>query len=195
MKKLITTSLLLLSSFGFLKAQENTDSLLLDLDFIETSVDDFLKSKSFYNESLSYDYTKNLKRLGVDILHSCDEICESYLVEKTTREKMWLPSNYDAGILGFNFSPSGNFLMVYSSYDGPDYDNYYEYRAEIFIFSVGKEKGLKAIKLYGSYYTKDWSITDIVWGNNNTIALKVYEGERRGDGIEGDYKYLKAVIE
>ncbi len=183
--------LLLMCSFSSLKAQENPDSLLMDLEFTEISETAFLE---VYTDTEMHEYVKAFKALGLSIRDTCYEICEEYLVDNNSGEEMYLPSGYDAGVLGLVFSPSAKFMLVYSSYDGPDYDNYYEDRAEFFLFSVKKGKGLSAVKLYGEFYTKDWSIEEIIWIDDKTIALKIYEGPRRGNGVQGGYKYLKTTI-
>ncbi|MBK9425506.1 MAG: hypothetical protein IPN54_15465 [Bacteroidetes bacterium] len=100
-----------------------------------------------------------------------------------------LPSDYDSGILGMLFSPSCKQLLVYSSYDGPDFDKYYDHRAELFIFSIAHGEGLNGIRQKLQYYTKSWSIESIVWVNEKTIALKVYEGEKHGDDAMNKFKY------
>lgn len=106
-----------------------------------------------------------------------------------------MPTDYDAGILSMLFSPSCSQLLICSSYDGPDFENYYSHRAEIFVFTVSIGNGLKGIKPALKFYTKDWSIDDIIWINDKTIALKVYEEPRQGDGSSNNYKYYKADID
>jgi hypothetical protein len=115
-------------------------------------------------------------------------------VEKATNKWALIPSDYDGGILGMSLSPKCNQLMVCSSYDGPEYDKYYEYRAEFFVFNVTTGNGLKGIKPAFKYYTKDWSIDDFVWVNDKTIALKTYAERRWGDDSGGHYKYFKADL-
>jgi hypothetical protein len=80
---------------------------------------------------------------------------------------------------------------VCSSYDGPDYADYYEDRAVLFIFNITKEYGLKGIQPGCKYFTKDCSIADIVWVNNKTIAIKIYDEQHGGDEIDVQFKYFK----
>lgn len=105
-----------------------------------------------------------------------------------------MPSDYDAGIQDMLFSPNCNQLIVCSSYDGPDYDNYYENRAEFYLFKIAGNQGLDSVKPYLRYSTKKWSIDDITWVDDNVIALKLYDEQRWGDGTGVNYKYFKASL-
>jgi len=109
--------------------------------------------------------------------------------------KMQLPSNFDAGILGLPFSPSGKHLIVWSSYDRMDYDKYSRYRAEIIAYYILDAKGFKAIKPDFNYYSKSWSIEKLIWINEHSIALKIYYEDRVGDGSKLNYNYVKTKIE
>jgi len=186
--------MLLLGLVNRPQAQSQPDSLVMDLKFTEISANDFMKSQLAYFEARQNPEV-TFESLGLTVTSDCDEICEAYLVEKATGEKMWLPSNFDAGVADLLFSPLGKHLIVFSSYDGPDYGNFYDYRSEFYVYAVGKEKGLKALQLTGEYTSKDWSMEAIVWMNNQTIVLKVYEGPRSGSSAVGGYKYLKSVLE
>ena len=128
--------------------------------------------------------------LGINVRHVCDEVCDTYLKEKTSNKILLMPSGYDAGILAMSLSPACNKLLVCSSYDGPNYADYYEDRAVLFIFNITKEKGLKSIQPAFKFFTKDWSIADVVWVNNKTISLKIYEEQHGGDGIDIQFKYF-----
>lgn len=106
-----------------------------------------------------------------------------------------IPSDYDQGILGLHMSPSCNQFLVYSSYDGPDYENYYEYRAEIIGFKITGAQGFKAIQPSFSYHTKNWSIEDVTWITDNTIAIKTYEGARSEAKDKRQFRCFKTQIE
>ena len=64
----------------------------------------------------------------------------------------------------------------------------------IFVFKITKEFGLKGIQPAYKFFTKDWSIADIVWINNKTIALKIYEEQHEGDVIDVYYRYFKTEL-
>ncbi|MDW3650304.1 MAG: hypothetical protein R8P61_24735 [Bacteroidia bacterium] len=134
------------------------------------------------------------KELGLILDHSCDEICESFLKDETEKDSMYLPSNYDAGIIGIAHAVSGNSFLIYSAYDGPDYEEYYDFRSEVIAYKISSEKGLAAIIPWFSWTTRDWSIEELIWIDDTQIALKIYEEGRWGDGSELDFKYLKTQI-
>lgn len=121
-------------------------------------------------------------RLRLSVTSKCDEICETFLIE-TSGERMLLPSNYDSGILDLVASPSCTQFIVYSSYDMPDFVKFYEHRAEIYIFTIVKDQGLKAIKPSFKFYSKDWSIENLTCLSDNSIAIKIYGEARSEDGI------------
>jgi hypothetical protein len=172
------------------------DSLFVDLDsnFLEISSDKFYHNKNNYKLSCEIDYGHFIKGSGLNVRQVCDEVCDTYLEEKSSNRILLMPSGYDAGILAMSISPGCNKLLVCSSYDGPDYANYYEDRAVIFVFQITKEYGLKGIQPAYKFFTKDWSIADIVWINNKTIALKIYNEQHGGDGNDVHYRYFKMEL-
>lgn len=173
------------------------DALILDndsLNFTEISKDEFQSYKGKYKTSCVLDSGQFISGSGLYVIQNCKEICETYLAERNTNRKMLMPSTYDAGILKMLLSPSCNQLVVCSSYDGPDYGNYYEYRAEIFLFNVSTGIGLKGIIPSLNYYTKDWSINDLTWVDENTIALELYNGTRTGNEDNLKFKYFKSNL-
>ena len=97
-------------------------------------------------------------------------------------------------ILGMLFSPSCNKLVIYSSYDTPDYADFYTERANITCFSITTEQGLSSIKPLFQYDTKDWSIGNITWADDNTLALQLYNGISPDSDSDSKYRYFKTVI-
>lgn len=173
------------------------DTLFSDMKLILTEISgkQFQIFSKTTKISCEMDSGQFIKGYGIFVKRVCDGICETYLCEKTTNKKMILPTSYDAGILRMLFSPSCRHLMICSSYDGPDFEEYYNHRAEIFVFTVSAGSGLDGVKPAFKFYTKDWSIEDIIWVNDTTIALKVYEERRQGDGSGNNYKYYKADLD
>ena len=169
------------------------DSLFVNIDsiFQEMSLSEFQGYKNNYKLSCEIDSGHFIKGSGLNVLHVCDEVCDTYLEEKSSNKILLMPSGYDAGILAMSLSQDCNKLLVCSSYDGPDYADYYEDRAVVIIFKISKEYGLKGIQPAFKFFTKDWSIADIVWVNNKTIALKIYEEQHGEDGIDIQFKYFK----
>ena len=172
------------------------DSLfnVLDSNFNEISLSEFQRYKNNYHLICEIDSGHFIKGSGLNVLHVCDEVCDTYLEEKSSNKILLMPSEYDAGILAMSLSPGCNKLLVCSSYDGPDYADYYEDRSVLFIFNLTKENGLKGIQPAFKFFTKDWSIADIVWDNNNTIGLKIYSEQLGADGVDIQSKYLKMNI-
>ncbi|MES2679414.1 MAG: hypothetical protein V4635_05990 [Bacteroidota bacterium] len=179
---------------------ESKDSLIyfndshfadLGLVFKEISISQYKDCEKKNKRTCSIDTNGFVKGKGLILGHFCKDICESYLIDKKERIKLVLPCNYDQGIIGLEISPSCNQFIVYSSYDRPDYTEYYDYRAEIFGFTITQGQGFKIIKPSFKYYTKDWSIDKITWIDENTLALKLYDGERAGDGENLKFHYFK----
>lgn len=166
----------------------------LELKFTEISKNNFLSYKRKYKTSCVLDSGQFISGSGLYVIQGCEEICETYLAERNTNRKMVMPSNYDAGILQMLLSPSCHQLVICSSYDGSDYGNYYEYRAEIYLFNVSTGIGLKGITPSLKYYTKDWSINDLTWVDENTIALELYSGTRTGDDADLKFRYFKSNL-
>ena len=163
----------------------------------ESSNPYLIKTKNAYYEldsthtyTNSYNYFGFIPDLGCHLVGFCGYgTCDDYLLDHETDVKMSFSAAFDAGILAFLLSPSNDFLLIGSSYDGPDYDNYYDFRAEILLYKIEKGKGLRGIKPYRFFNTEDWSIEDVLWIDDGSIALKVYEGESREA-----FKYLKARV-
>lgn len=172
------------------------DTLFVDLELVfnEISKNEFQLYKRKYQIQCVLDSGHFISGSGLYVSHHCKEICETYLAERTTNRKMLMPSSYDAGVLTMFLSPTCHQLIICSSYDGPDYGNYYEHRAEIFVFTIKSGIGLQGIKPAFKYYSKDWSIEDLTCVNEKTIALKIYDETRCGDGTGVKYKYLKADL-
>lgn len=172
------------------------DSVFSDMNLVLTEISE-KQYKSYLNKykiSCVLDSGRFIKGSGISISHECSEICTTYLCEKSTHQKLMLPTDYDGGILGMLLSPSCGQLLIYSSYDGPDFEKYYRDRAEIFVFTVSSGDGLKGIKPALKFFTKDWSISRITWINDKSIALAVYEEQRWSDGSKTHYQYYKADI-
>jgi hypothetical protein len=166
----------------------------LELNLTEISKNEFQSYNGKYKTSCVLDSGQFISGSGLYVIQDCKEICETYLAERNTNKKMLMPSSYDAGILKMLLSPSCKQLVVCSSYDGPDYGNYYEYRAEIFLFNVSTGIGLKGITPSINYYTKDWSINNLTWVDENTIALELYNGTRGSNEDNLEFRYFKSNL-
>jgi hypothetical protein len=177
-----------------LSAQSETDSLLVDLDFKSISEDTFYDYSSKAIKRIKNEKESDstfLKKRGLTFIDYCDQICESGLKEDATGKELWIAGSFDQGALSIAFSQDRTYLMVCSSYDGSDYDNYYDFRADINIYKITDAKGIDGIQPYLIFQTKDMSIADIVWIDKNTLALKIYTEDRYGSGENLTFKYLQ----
>lgn len=156
------------------------DSLFTELntELKEIPISKFSEYEKKYKTSCTKDSTGFIKGKGLIIENSCNEVCVSYLTDIMEKIKLILPTSYDQGIIELVISPDCKRFIVYSSYDGPDYTNYYEYRAEIFGFTITSGQGIKTIQPAFKFFTKDFSIEKITWISNTEIGLKTYEGPR-----------------
>ncbi len=170
------------------------DNSFQDLELVLNEIN--MEQFDIYVSSYIKNYVKGcgFNKLNLKEKSDCDEICVTYLTENKSNAIYYLPCNYDAGIIGASFSPNCNSLIVCSSYDGSDFDDYYENRAEFYLFNIEGTDGLNSINPLYMYETKEWSISDYVWINNNKIGLKMYSENRWGDGSQVDYKYFEALI-
>lgn len=147
------------------------------------------------NYSSSYSYIGFVPEINSHLIGFCGGgTCQEYLLDNELDIKMELNSNYDSGLLDLNFSPNSKFMAILSSYDGPDFTNYYEYRAAIEINEIKKGKGIRHINPILNLTTKKLSITELVWIDENTIAIKGYTGERAENEINKEYEYLRIKL-
>jgi hypothetical protein len=156
------------------------DSLFADLnaELKEIPTSKFIEYEKKYKTSCTKDTTGFIKDKGLIIEHACDEVCVSYLTDIKDKIKLILPSAYDQGIIDLVISPDCKRFIIYSSYDGPDFTEYYENRAEIFGFTIAPGQGIKTIQPAFKFFTKDFSIEKITWISNTEIGLKTYEEPR-----------------
>ena len=174
------------------------DSLFFNLasELKEISTSEYSDFKKKHNTKCIIASNGFVQGKALTLRHHCKEICESYLVDKQQGIKLLLPSNYDQGIMGLDISPSCNQFIVYSSYDGPDYTNFYEYRAEIYGFSIAQGQGIQIIHASFKFTTMDWSIEEAYWINDHEIAIKAYQENRTAANQDQlKYKYFKTRIE
>lgn len=176
------------------------DSLFVELEMTAITASAFGAYKSAYEKGiqtgdiLHMDITGSIPAMGLQLLTDCYEICETHLQDTKSGEQLYLPSNFDAGIMDMIFSPDENSFMVYSAYDGPEYAHFYESRSEIMVYSIREGTGLQAITFSAWFDTRDWSIADIVWIDSDSIALQVYEGEQPQQGRPDTYSYLTTRV-
>lgn len=187
--------------FSFLLLCFAQTPTVLEMKWKETNAKAFEAHTVDYNKSLrkhpemGVDSAGYIPLLGLMMDHQCDQICETFLVDTATNTSLYLPSNYDQGLMGFLISPSRKWVVLYSSYDGPDYVNYYDYRAEVIIYKIDKKKkGLEVLKLYGSYTTTEWSICDMVWTKNDGLAAQTYRDGVNEASTNNAYEWFESSV-
>lgn len=173
------------------------DSLFsnIELELKVISSIQFNEFEKKYKTDCTLDTSGFINGKGLFYSKYCKEICESYLTDRSAGVKLVLPSGYDAGVIGLIVAPSCNQFILYSSYDRQDYIKYYDSRAEIYGFTITWEQGFKSIKPSFKYFTKDWSIEQITWINNNTLALKLYNGDKNGSEENLEFSYFQSDVQ
>ena len=148
-----------------------------------------------------YRYIGYVPEINSHIISECKWVCVNYLLDNETDEKMMLPCDFDSGVLGLKISASKKQMLMYLSYDAANYADYYSHRAEIIFMQIGDAKGFHKLTNPKICIITEWSIEDIVWIDEKSIALKVYDKyedvwvEAWGHSIhEPVYQYFKAEI-
>lgn len=124
---------------------------------------------------------------------SCDEICEDYLIHQN--DTISLHCDFDQGIKGLQFSPSGSVFISHSSYDGPDYDHFYSQRSEIFLYSLKAVDGVLSVDSLSRWTSEEYSIARAIWMDNKQIVLELYSGHRTIAGVDGAHTYGMLSLE
>jgi hypothetical protein len=144
----------------------------------------------------SYYYNRFFSSIPAHYITQCGEgYCSAFLLDYKTDERFYLDAPFDAGIKGMQLSKNNTYLVVYSSYNGPDYVDYYSTRSSFTLYKINKNKGIKGMTVYYTFNSTEWSIEELIWINNNTLALKVYTEERNGDTLEGNFLYYTVQID
>jgi len=144
----------------------------------------------------SYQYLGLVPEVRSHMIVFCGEgMCETYLLDHETDDKLTLPADYDAGVMDLLLSPAKDRMLVCSSYDGPDYTNYYAHRAMVVLYRITKGQGLAGLLPLRVIVMDDRSIERVVWKDDRTLALKTYAGARWGEGVEEGYAYFSVVVE
>lgn len=155
--------------------QENREVVELDDKLEALSATEYHKLDSSNKVRCNLDSSGFIKDLGLALKSKCDDVCKTYLVENKSGKEMSLYADFDNGLLGLRVSPACTHFATYSSYDMPDYDKYYNHRALTMLYEVDKAVGLKAIRLKITFGLKQWSIMEVKWIDENSIALKLYK--------------------
>ena len=140
-----------------------------------------------------YRYIGYVPEINSHIISECKWVCVNYLLDNETDEKMMLPDTFDGGVSGLKISASQKQVLMYLSYDGANYADYYPHRAEIIFMQIGEGKGFHELTNPKICIITEWSIEEIVWIDEKSIALKVYD--KHEEVSNGRYYYHEPVYQ
>lgn len=123
------------------------------------------------------------------ITHCGTGYCGTYLLDKNTGTQNYLESPFDSECEIPALSKNQDKLIAFSS-------SVFDRESFIALYRENAETKKIELKKFDSFYTSDWRIKEIIWIDNNSIALKVYEkyGGKTGSELINT-RYLKGVIE
>lgn len=134
-------------------------------------------------------YRGFLKPLSKYVLTYCGTgYCGTYLLDKNSGTQNYLESPFDSECEIPSLSKDKNKLIGFSS-SAFDRESFIAlYKKDINTQKIDFEK-------YNSFNTSDWRIKEIIWIDNNSIALKVYDeyGGKNGSELI-NVRYLKGEI-
>lgn len=115
--------------------------------------------------------------------------CVTYLLDKKTGTQNYLESPFDSECEIPSLSKNENKLITFSS-------SVFDRESFIALYEKNIETKKIDFKKYDSFYTTDWRIKEIIWIDNNSIALKIFEkyGGKSGSELINT-RYLKGEIE
>lgn len=135
-------------------------------------------------------YKGYLKALNRYILTFCGEgYCGTYLLDRKTGIKNYLQSPFDSECETPSLSKDQNTLISFAS-------SVFNKSSFIALYKKNIKTQEMNFNEFSSFKTSNWRIDEIIWIDNNSIALKVYD---KYGGIRGDklinIRYLKGIIE
>ena len=137
-----------------------------------------------------YYYKGFLKPLNKYIITYCGTgYCRTYLLDKNTGTQNYLESPFDSECEIPSLSKNENKLIAFSS-------SVFDRESFIALYKKNIETKKIDFKKYDTFYTSDWRVKEIIWIDNNSIALKIYEkyGGKSGNELINT-RYLKGKIE
>jgi len=144
-----------------------------------------------FGVGVEYRYIGYASEINSHIIKACKEVCSGCLLDNKTDEKIWLPDTFDGGVLGMEISASKTQLLMYLSHYGDDYAEIYSHRAEIIFMQIDEGKGFHKLTKPKICIITAFSIEEIIWIDNNSIALKAYDKYTYHKPV---YQYFKAEI-
>ncbi|WP_405399176.1 hypothetical protein [Maribacter sp. Asnod2-G09] len=135
-------------------------------------------------------YKGYLNSLNKYVLTYCGVLyCGTSLLDKNTGIQNYLESPFDTECETPSLSKDKNKLISYSS-------SVFDKESFIGLYKKNTETQEIDFENYETFNTSDWRINEIIWVDDNFIALKIYD---KYGGITGDklmnVRYLKSKIE
>lgn len=125
-------------------------------------------------------YMGYLEPLSLYLVTSIDgrnETAMFSLVDQKTGKEFYLNSGFDYPCVIALISPKNNFLLSWSN-------NEYEYNESMLVvLKVEKQRKKFQLKGFVDFSTNQWRVQDVVWINENSIALHVDQTEVE-DGVK-----------
>ncbi len=182
-----------------LSAQSDRLELFTDCKVEEISDQEYSQIERAYIASKKYnsfiDSAGYIPHLNLYLIGDCNEICEDYLYDPITHDSLNISVDYDQGFQGLLFSPSGNQLIIFASYDGPDYADYYYSRAVIYTYKVNSKKEGNTLRAHKQYSIFNWSIENLFWIDEDSIVLKVYKGGKSTTGLSEEFQFFSVILD
>ena len=179
-----------------------SDDLFKDMSINqkEISKSDFKKHVDNYKPSCAINKDHLIKGKGLEVYFDCDPpACLTGIVEEKNREgkRLMLATRFEDGEVMMRMSPSCNRFITFFSFlsffeSEPDLDNY---GSELFTYKLTKDAGLKSIVPSLKHYIKDWLIDDLVWIDDNSVAVKTYTQKSYRESDFDEYTYFELTLE
>lgn len=123
-----------------------------------------------------------------------DELNTLELVDARTGTRMDLPYTFDNGFHGLAVSPRREQVLFFSSYDIPSWEAWYDHRADLITYRLTPGKGLAGMRTGHTFETGRFSMEEVVWVDDRSVAMKVYFGDQPDERNAEKYTYLKLHI-
>lgn len=124
-----------------------------------------------------------------------DELNTLELVDARTGARMDLPYTFDNGFHGLAVSPGSEQVLFFSSYDIPFWKAWYDHRADLITYRLTPGKGLAGMRTGHAMETRRFSMEEVVWVDDRSVALKIYFGDQPDEGNGETYTYLKVYLQ
>lgn len=120
--------------------------------------------------------------------------CDDYLLDTLNAKMLQLPCFYDWGVEDFEFSLKLMQLAITSSYDSPEWDNVSSERSYIYLLKIDRPYKKPSVKPYKVLVSKEWSIQNLIWKDESTLYLRLYNQNRTQAELNSLFYYFKVRV-